>query len=339
MTEQLETSDTTERLLALLGQIAGALTDISRYLAPAAPDMRHDIREFHDFDWAAIGAEVVQADDFGPALVEWNGRIFKRRSPENKFGTAIWFSAPSGKKPDGTTDYARLITFKQFDEAEPISRAAEKATAAASAPVAPLRVQPAGQVAHDEHPKAAAAPTPPAVATQAAANTAAVIANLPAADAAGQKPASQAAAAQPAPSAPTAPAAATRQTVTVHNAQTAADTADKRPWGMAKLKAKLLAKAAYGKKHPEGVIVNGKYGAAIGQLDKACAGADHHILISEVFGVSQARDLLPEQKWAIAEWAAPTKNEGTGLWALPQTVLIEFRNLAQCAEGGTPMLE
>jgi hypothetical protein len=196
------------------------------------------------------------------------------------------------------------------------------APAVGGQPTPPAASAPPKQTAQAVAAQSASTPAgAPAVSAAAAVNTAAVIANLPAADAAAQKP------------------AASHTTVTVHNAQTAADTAAKRPWGMAKLKTKLLAKAAHGKNHPSEVVVNGKYGAAIGLLDKACAGADHHILISEVFGVSQAKDLLPEQKWAIAEWAAPTKNDGTGLWALPATVLIEFRNLAQCAEGGTPMFE
>ncbi|MDJ0725212.1 MAG: hypothetical protein QNJ38_08890 [Prochloraceae cyanobacterium] len=48
--------------------------------------------------------------------MEWCGRIYKRRSPENKLAPAIWFSRRDGDS------YQKLISFKQIQPAEPISR-------------------------------------------------------------------------------------------------------------------------------------------------------------------------------------------------------------------------
>lgn len=113
--------------LDLLGQIAGSLAEIANFMAPAAPNWTHDLAAFPTFDFQSIGATVVKADDFGPATVEWRGRTYTRRSPENKFGAAIWFSRPAGKTEDGSVRYERLITFRPTADAEPISRQAETA--------------------------------------------------------------------------------------------------------------------------------------------------------------------------------------------------------------------
>ncbi len=74
------------------------------------------ISEFDNFDWSSIEAKIITQDSDGVSAVEWRGRIYKRRSPENKFAPAIWFSRKEG------TDYHKLITFKTIEPAEPISR-------------------------------------------------------------------------------------------------------------------------------------------------------------------------------------------------------------------------
>lgn len=115
----------TERLLALLGSIAGSLATIERSLLPEAPNYKRPIEDFATFDWDSIGARVVKTDVYGVAQVEHNDQIYTRRAPENKFNEAIWFSRPDGKDADGNNRYVRLITFRKFGEAEPISRKAE----------------------------------------------------------------------------------------------------------------------------------------------------------------------------------------------------------------------
>lgn len=114
-----------ERMLALLGSIAGSLATIERSLLPEAPNYKRPIADFADFDWDSIGARVVKTDAYGVAQVEHNDQVYTRRAPENKFGEAIWFSRPDGKDADGNNRYVRLITFRKFGEAEPISRKAE----------------------------------------------------------------------------------------------------------------------------------------------------------------------------------------------------------------------
>jgi len=92
-----------------------------------APNLERSLKDYAEFDWSAIQAQVVERDRYGPAIVEWNGRQFKRRSPENKFGAAIWFSRALGKDGD-KVQYERLITFRPADSEgiEPISRQAER---------------------------------------------------------------------------------------------------------------------------------------------------------------------------------------------------------------------
>ncbi len=125
-----------ERLLALLGSIAGSLATIERSLLPEAPNYKRPIADFAGFDWETIGARVVKTDAYGVAQVEHNDQVYTRRAPENKFGEAIWFSRPDGKDADGNNRYVRLITFRTFGEAEPISRKAEALVQAAPKPAA-----------------------------------------------------------------------------------------------------------------------------------------------------------------------------------------------------------
>lgn len=137
-----------DRLLALLGAIAGSLGEIARSLAPDAPNYKRHISQFATFDWANIGATIIKSDAYGPSQIEWRDQVYTRRSPENKFGEAIWFSRPDGKDADGNTRYVRLITFKTFGDAEPISRKAE-AAAKQPADVTPAAVSSAAGATAD----------------------------------------------------------------------------------------------------------------------------------------------------------------------------------------------
>ncbi len=151
-----------ERLLGLLGSIAGSLATIERSLLPEAPNYKRPIADYADFDWSSIGAQVIKTDQWGVAQVEHNDQVYTRRAPENKFGEAIWFSRPDGKDADGNNRFLRLITFRTFGEAEPISRKAEALVQARpqdarqAAPAAPGQAQPAAAV------KVPAAAQPPA---------------------------------------------------------------------------------------------------------------------------------------------------------------------------------
>ena len=63
----------------------------------------------------------------GVTAVEWNGQVFTRRSPNNKFAEAVWFSRHLGQDADGNKRYARLISFRALSDAEPIAAKAKKA--------------------------------------------------------------------------------------------------------------------------------------------------------------------------------------------------------------------
>ena len=131
-----------------LARVADALEIIARNTAPEAPNYQRPIGEYASFDWDSIGAEITDRDDDGPTVVSWGDFTWLRRSPQNKFAEAIWFSRPIGKNADGQVRYARLITFKTASEAEPIpakvARAVEAgAEAPHNAPPAPAPSQPA----------------------------------------------------------------------------------------------------------------------------------------------------------------------------------------------------
>ncbi|MCI0661469.1 MAG: single-stranded DNA-binding protein, partial [Acidobacteria bacterium] len=92
-----------------------------------APNYQRPLSEYAGFDWASIGATILNRDDDGVTAVEWNGQVFTRRSPNNKFAEAVWFSRCVGKDAEGNNKYARLISFKAVSEAEPIAAKAKKA--------------------------------------------------------------------------------------------------------------------------------------------------------------------------------------------------------------------
>jgi hypothetical protein len=110
-------------LLSHLARIANALEQLAIASAPKAPNYRRTLAEFSDFDWGSIGATVTASDNDGPTSISRDGFIWTRRSPQNKFAEAIWFSRATGERDEeGNARYARLITFTAPAEAEPLPR-------------------------------------------------------------------------------------------------------------------------------------------------------------------------------------------------------------------------
>lgn len=119
----------TERLLALLGSIADSLGRLAGERdGESAPDWEFPIENYANFDWVAHGAQVIAHDGDGPTVVQWGGKNFKRRAPDNAFDPAIWFSHCIGKTDDGRNEYVRLVTFRKFkeDDVQPLGRKAER---------------------------------------------------------------------------------------------------------------------------------------------------------------------------------------------------------------------
>ncbi|MEG3440167.1 single-stranded DNA-binding protein [Pannus brasiliensis CCIBt3594] len=81
-----------------------------------APNYRLNIDKFPTFDWSSIDAVVEKGDKYGASIVLWDGKRFARRSPDNSYGTDIWFSRACGRQPDGRVKYERLITFSKPEE-------------------------------------------------------------------------------------------------------------------------------------------------------------------------------------------------------------------------------
>lgn len=96
-------------------------------------DYQYDLSAFPNFDWDTIGARIVHSDRYGAAAVTWGGHTYIRRSPQNKFGDAIWFSRCKGKGESGENVYVRLITFKRHNnKAEPLPERVSHQVATAS---------------------------------------------------------------------------------------------------------------------------------------------------------------------------------------------------------------
>ena len=137
-------SDIDEKLIVKLGQriseqngilrtIAASLQGVESHLrqiavsSNPAPNYQRPLSEYPTFDWDSIGATILNRDGDGVTAVEWNGQIFTRRSPSNKFAEAVWFSRHLGQDSDGNKRYARLISFRALIDAEPIAAKAKKA--------------------------------------------------------------------------------------------------------------------------------------------------------------------------------------------------------------------
>jgi hypothetical protein len=139
-----QSNDRIEKLITAVGQqmnalnktlhiIAESLQDIESHLrqlaisSNPAPNYQRPLSEYPNFDWSSISATVLTRDNDGVAAVEWNGQVFKRRSPNNRYDAAVFFSRCLGKDSAGANQYARLIKFTPPAEAEPISNKAKKA--------------------------------------------------------------------------------------------------------------------------------------------------------------------------------------------------------------------
>lgn len=117
-------------LLAVLGRIADAL---ERQLEADDEQLTYPLSEYAMFDWAAIGAKVVQRDQDGVSVVRLaNGRLAKRRS-NDKFGTEIWFSYANSRTDDGTPRYVKVVEFRDVLPPEPLGRKTERAMKQATA--------------------------------------------------------------------------------------------------------------------------------------------------------------------------------------------------------------
>ena len=137
-------TDRSEKLIITLGQRVNEQNEILRMIAASlqgveshlrqmavssnpAPNYQRPLSEYPIFDWPSIGATVLNRDGDGATSVEWNGQVIMRRSPSNKIQCAIWFSRHLGQDSDGNKRYARLITFRDLNDAEPIAAKAKKA--------------------------------------------------------------------------------------------------------------------------------------------------------------------------------------------------------------------
>jgi hypothetical protein len=142
--KEIAMSETEEKLIVKLGQRMGEQNEILRMIAASlkgveshlrqmavssntAPNYQRPLSEYPTFDWSSIGATVLSRDDDGATAVEWNGQVFTRRSPSNRFQSAIWYSRHLGQDVDGNKRYARLISFRDLNDAEPIAAKAKKA--------------------------------------------------------------------------------------------------------------------------------------------------------------------------------------------------------------------
>lgn len=104
------------QMIQLLQGIDRSLGAIALASQPV-PNLTRPLSEFKTFDWGSIGAIVVQSDNDGPTIISYQGREYRRRSPENKFNPAIWFSRKEGEL------YVRLISFTaKCDPVEPLGR-------------------------------------------------------------------------------------------------------------------------------------------------------------------------------------------------------------------------
>lgn len=109
-----------------LGGIEASLSQIVSAQNPSPNYTRH-INEFLTFDWLTINARVTETDDDGPAVVEWQNKLFKRRAGNPTFGeNIVYFSRAVGKDDSGQNRYERLITFKEMGEARELSRKTSK---------------------------------------------------------------------------------------------------------------------------------------------------------------------------------------------------------------------
>lgn len=109
-----------DALLAVLAGIEKQLAVMAESNMTTNPAYQRRLEQYLDYDWSELDAIVLETDEDGVAAVEWRGLRYTRRSPQNKYGAAIWFSRAAGKDEDGTVHYDRLVTFKQQSDPDPL---------------------------------------------------------------------------------------------------------------------------------------------------------------------------------------------------------------------------
>lgn len=114
-----------QRTAIAVEQIATALG--THFKVNMTPNYEFDLGEYQNFDWSRINAKIIAIQDECATIVQWNGKNYKRRSPDNKFGAVIYFSRHIGKDANGDNCYEQLIAFKPADKlkVEPIGYAAQ----------------------------------------------------------------------------------------------------------------------------------------------------------------------------------------------------------------------
>lgn len=119
------TPDDTLSILTALTTIAVQAERIANALEARpmpAPEISKDLSEYWGFNWASIGAQVMQTDKHGAIVVNHAGKNYIRRNPDNKFGICIWYSRPVGKDETGKTTYEILIKFEEVKvEVDPLN--------------------------------------------------------------------------------------------------------------------------------------------------------------------------------------------------------------------------
>jgi len=120
-------------ILHQLTRIADGIEFIAHQGEIPEPNYVRQIGEYPSFNWPSIDAEIVKSDKDGATIVLWNGALYTRRSPSNKFEPAIFFSRAAGKDAEGNVKYYRLITFRTIKDADPIPDKVAAAIPAAQA--------------------------------------------------------------------------------------------------------------------------------------------------------------------------------------------------------------
>lgn len=113
-------TDQNAQIIALLTKISNQLDAIAAGSAPESPNYQRPLSAFNAFDWSSINASVTSRDASGAAIVLWAGHQWQRRTGAGKMGDAVWFSRPTGQSEQGV-QYARLITFKDRSQPEPVT--------------------------------------------------------------------------------------------------------------------------------------------------------------------------------------------------------------------------
>ena len=99
--------------------IGRALATSGRPSGDAAPNLSKPLADYPTFNWATIGATVIDSDRDGATTVEWKNRQFTRRRGNPDYEPVVYFSRGVGKdKETGKNLYEWLITFREPPKAK-----------------------------------------------------------------------------------------------------------------------------------------------------------------------------------------------------------------------------